>query len=137
MPTAVLTPEFTGQEITELWELIPLGDSLQRIELVRDANELGDANGDGYGDVALTTYDTMDVAGEVICLGALHGGANVSASTVSDQLGGRVCYQRNYPDQINVNPGRQPSSLTPMETTWPTSSGHRSRPCLGIITPTA
>ncbi len=107
VPTAVITPEFTGQEITELWELIPLGDSLQRIELVRDNNVLGDANGDGYGDVALTTYDTMDVAGEVICLGALHGGATVSASTVSDQLGGRVCYQRNYPDRVNGVPGHQ------------------------------
>jgi hypothetical protein len=108
VPTAVLTPAFTGQELTELWEPIPNGDAVQHVQVVRDANELGDVNGDGYGDVALIVYDTMDVHGdEVVCLGALLGGANLPASTTSDQLGGLVCFQRNYLDRLNGNPGRQ------------------------------
>lgn len=109
MPAHDLTPEYTGAELTDVWEEIAKGDAVDRVLVVQDANELGDVDGDGYGDAALTVYDTMsDVYGEsVVCLGVFRGGADLSSSTVSDQLGGRVCFQRDYPDTVNGHPGNQ------------------------------
>lgn len=100
-PTDALTHDYSGQDVTELWEVLPKGDAVRKVYALEDTNSLGDADGDGYGDVAVRVYDHLPSVyrEEVVCMGILRGGANLSAGTVSDALGGRVCLDERFEDR--------------------------------------
>jgi hypothetical protein len=95
VPPDVLTPTYTGQDLTDLWTQLDLGDAIQRIDVTPKARKLGDANGDGYGDALLIVYET--VYGEAsACNTVLYGAADMAGATISDRIGGRMCAGDDY-----------------------------------------
>ncbi|MFN7146489.1 MAG: FG-GAP repeat domain-containing protein, partial [Myxococcota bacterium] len=106
LPPDAVDPSLTGQAIADVWALLPRGDAVQNVELMPGANSLGDADGDGYLDAAVTVYDTDATFGvETLCTAVLRGAATLATSTVSDRLGGRVCFLRDHAGRVNLDPG--------------------------------
>lgn len=105
----LLQPDFAGQDVAELWDVIDNGDE-RRVRAVHEDVAMGDADGDGYGDIAVEVNETMEgvYLDDVVCMGVFHGGATLRTSTISEQMGGRVCQNVHYSDDEGELRGLSP-----------------------------
>jgi hypothetical protein len=103
LPNDLLRPDLAGQDVGDLWDAIDNGDE-RMVRALHETVDLGDANGDGYGDIAVQVNETMPgvYLDDVVCMGIFHGGAALAGSTVSAQMGGRVCQDEHHSDRSDA-----------------------------------
>jgi hypothetical protein len=103
LPNDLLRPDLAGQDVGELWDVIANGDE-RMVQALHESVALGDANDDGYGDIAVQVNEPMEgvYLDDVVCMGVFHGGAALTSSTVSAQMGGRVCQNEHHRDRADA-----------------------------------